>query len=145
MGTNPRKTSQQSNRCAASKKKEFLHLIRFVAVDLTQWFYFRYYNILLCTCQLPLLQIDGLNLVQSMAIVRYLARKHNLYGADDVEMVQCDIIAECFNDWKAQLKFNDYGEHYGVTLKKYMPRFQRFIDSNPTHSGYFVGQSVTFG
>lgn len=86
-----------------------------------------------------------MNLVQSMAITRYLARKHKLYGADEAEMVQCDIISDCYLDWKAALKFNDYGEHYGATLKKFMPRFQRFIDSNPTHSGYLVGSSLTFG
>jgi len=30
--------------------------------------------------QVPLLRIDGMNLVQSGAIVRYLAAKTNLYG-----------------------------------------------------------------
>ena len=34
---------------------------------------------LLAFDQTPLLQIDGLNLVQKMAAVRYLARKHGLY------------------------------------------------------------------
>jgi glutathione S-transferase len=35
--------------------------------------------------QVPLLEIDGLNLVQTGAIVRYLARKYNLYGNNDKE------------------------------------------------------------
>ncbi len=35
--------------------------------------------------QLPLLQIDGFNLVQGWAAVRYLARKHGLYGKDNGE------------------------------------------------------------
>ena len=39
--------------------------------------------------QVPLLRIDGLNLVQSQAIVRYLARKHKLYGADDKQAAEC--------------------------------------------------------
>ena len=30
--------------------------------------------------QVPLLRIDGMNIVQTQAIVRYLARKHGLYG-----------------------------------------------------------------
>jgi glutathione S-transferase len=33
--------------------------------------------------QLPLLQIDGLNLVQSGATIRYLARRGNLLGGTD--------------------------------------------------------------
>jgi glutathione S-transferase len=48
--------------------------------------------------QLPLLQIDGLDIVQSQAIVRYLARKHNLIGKSDEEMLRCDIIAETVRD-----------------------------------------------
>lgn len=31
--------------------------------------------------QMPLLQIDGINIVQSQAIVRYLARRGNLVGS----------------------------------------------------------------
>ena len=38
--------------------------------------------------QVPLLRIDGLNLVQSQAIVRYLARKHHLYGENDKEAAE---------------------------------------------------------
>eukprot|EP00041_Stephanoeca_diplocostata_P027455 m.755008 g.755008 ORF g.755008 m.755008 type:complete len:104 (-) comp23179_c0_seq10:949-1260(-) len=34
----------------------------------------------LCFDQVPLLEIDGLRLCQRHAIVKYLARKHNLYG-----------------------------------------------------------------
>jgi len=35
--------------------------------------------------QVPLLRIDGLSLVQSRAIVSYIGRKHNLFGASDLE------------------------------------------------------------
>jgi len=35
--------------------------------------------------QVPLLRIDGMNLVQSGAIARYLARKAHLYGDSDIE------------------------------------------------------------
>ena len=35
--------------------------------------------------QVPLLEIDGLKLVQTGAIVRYLARKHGMYGINNVE------------------------------------------------------------
>jgi glutathione S-transferase len=48
--------------------------------------------------QLPLLQIDGLDIVQSQAIIRYLARKHQLLGKNDEEMLRCDIIAETVRD-----------------------------------------------
>lgn len=35
--------------------------------------------------QLPLLRIDGLNIVQSGAIVRHVARKGKLLGSNDLE------------------------------------------------------------
>jgi len=35
--------------------------------------------------QVPLLRIDGMNLVQSGAIARYLARKTHLYGETDAD------------------------------------------------------------
>eukprot|EP01033_Poteriospumella_lacustris_P007837 gene7838-5639_t len=48
--------------------------------------------------QLPLLQIDGLELVQSQAIVRYLARRAGLQGLTADEVVKCDMIAEAVRD-----------------------------------------------
>ena len=49
--------------------------------------------------QLPLLRIDGLNLVQKMACVRYLARKHGLYGGGAAEAARCDVLLEGMLDW----------------------------------------------
>lgn len=48
--------------------------------------------------QLPLLEIDGLKLVQSSAIVRYIARKYNLYGKSVVDQVHCDMLADGIKD-----------------------------------------------
>jgi glutathione S-transferase len=72
--------------------------------------------------QMPLLQIDGINIVQSQAIVRYIARRENLVGSSPQvsankfslflkqmitsenkytlkqETVKCDMIAECIRD-----------------------------------------------
>ena len=39
--------------------------------------------------QVPMLEIDGLNIVQCDAILRYLARKNNMLGSD---------LAECVSD-----------------------------------------------
>ena len=45
---------------------------------------------LTCTfLQVPMLEIDGLNIVQCDAILRYLARKNNMLGSD---------LAECVSD-----------------------------------------------
>jgi len=48
--------------------------------------------------QLPLLQIDGHEIVQSQAAVRYLAKKTKLVGANMEEELKCDMIAESVKD-----------------------------------------------
>lgn len=48
--------------------------------------------------QMPLLEIDGLKLVQSQACVRYLARRSNLNGQSTAEEATCDMIAESVRD-----------------------------------------------
>ncbi len=48
--------------------------------------------------QLPLLQIDNLEIVQSQAIVRYLAKRANLQGTTMEDEIKCDMIAETIKD-----------------------------------------------
>lgn len=48
--------------------------------------------------QLPLLQIDGIEIVQSQAAVRYLARRAHIEGKTPEEMLKCDMIAEAVRD-----------------------------------------------
>jgi glutathione S-transferase len=43
--------------------------------------------------KLPLLQIDGQELVESQAIIRYLAKRGNLVGKTATDEVYCDMIA----------------------------------------------------
>jgi glutathione S-transferase len=53
--------------------------------------------------QLPLLEIDGLRLVQSQAIVRYVARRGGLAGSDDAESATIDMVAEAVRDARSGL------------------------------------------
>jgi glutathione S-transferase len=48
--------------------------------------------------QLPLLEIDGLKLVQSGAILRHVARTRDFSGATAVEQARCDMLACGAND-----------------------------------------------
>jgi len=83
----------------------------------------------LCSDQLPLLRIDGLNIVQKMAAVRYLARKHGLYGKDNAEATQIDILAETIADYSGS-KDHD----------KYLPRLERALGGQT----WFVGGNPSF-
>ena len=104
----------------------------------------------------PLLCIDGLQLVQSQAIVRYLARKHGLCGdpASASDAVMVDIVAETILDWKNATGFafeysrNGYEPTQEQTATmaagnaKFLPRLEGFLARSGT--GYFVGSSLTY-
>ena len=44
--------------------------------------------------QLPLLQIDGIEIVQTQAILRYLARRANLTGETQADEMKCEVLVE---------------------------------------------------
>jgi hypothetical protein len=55
--------------------------------------------------QLPLLEIDGMRLVQSHAIIRYVARRGGLVECDDAESVIIDMVAEAVRDARSGLSY----------------------------------------
>lgn len=62
--------------------------------------------------QLPLLQIDNMDIVQSQAAVRYLARRAHIQGSSAQEALKCDMIAEAVRDLLSLLTsapFRKYG------------------------------------
>ena len=48
--------------------------------------------------QLPVLEIDGIKIGQSITIARYLANKFNLAGKTDIEKAQADMVLDCIQD-----------------------------------------------
>jgi glutathione S-transferase len=87
--------------------------------------------------QLPLLEIDGLNLSQSAAMIGYLARRGGLYGDGAVEAVWCDMIAGAtadFNTPAMQFAFQPdpevakQGLH--ASIVKFCPHFARILERN---------------
>ena len=105
--------------------------------------------------QVPLLCIDGLRLVQSQAIVRYLAAKHSLCGDGTLtQRTQCDMIAEGLKDWRAKIgmsfefSVNGYEPSPEQITKiregnaKYLPLFERILVN--TNTGFFVGSAWTY-
>jgi len=99
--------------------------------------------------QLPLLEIDGKNLTQSTATIRYLARKGNLYGdtADDVLM--CDMVAGATADFaEAALQYafqptiDDGVELANRSFQKFAFRFEELLSRNG--GAYMVGSRLSF-
>ena len=48
--------------------------------------------------QLPVLEIDGVKIGQSISIARFLANKFNLSGKTEIEKAQADMILDCIQD-----------------------------------------------
>ncbi len=93
--------------------------------------------------QLPLLEIDGLNLTQSRSVVRYLARKHNMCGTNAEEAAMIDMISECARDFQdGPLRFafaENKEEHATVAMAaqaaKICPRLEALAAANQAKHG----------
>ncbi|KAF5279371.1 hypothetical protein FQA39_LY05481 [Lamprigera yunnana] len=102
--------------------------------------------------QLPILEIDGKRVNQSIAICKYLARQVNLNGGDDWEDLQIDSIVHTIDDFKGRILMyhleNDEEVKekrkdvlYKETIPYYMGRFEDIVLAN---SGHFVAEKLTW-
>jgi glutathione S-transferase len=100
--------------------------------------------------QLPVLEIDGLRLVESRSISRYLCQKLGYYPSDrmDIYWVEsiCDLREDIYCAVAKAIESNDneelekvYKEHIPWWLQKIENRLSRNNEGN----GWFVGESVT--
>ncbi|XP_077996503.1 glutathione S-transferase alpha-4-like [Glandiceps talaboti] len=100
--------------------------------------------------QVPLLTIDGMQLVQSQAICRYIARKHGMDGKSPEEKARVDMINEGARDFLS--KFFPIGlapntdEIIENIEKQHLPRFLPIFEKLLTNSssGYLVGDCLTY-
>lgn len=99
--------------------------------------------------QMPLLEINGLKLSQSSAMIRYLARLGGFYGQGDTEAVWCDMIVGAVADFAEaamQAAFQPTDDVAIAALRarfeKFGPRFEARLAENG--SGYCVGAHMTF-
>jgi glutathione S-transferase len=105
--------------------------------------------------QLPVLEVDGVKICQSMAISRYLAAKFGFAGQTEFDRARVDMIVECLNDAvQAVLTVaNEKDSAKQATLQKrlddeqlpdFMARFDKLLAENSEgKSEYFVGNSLT--
>lgn len=102
--------------------------------------------------QLPAFREGDVELVQSHAILRHLARIHDLCGEDEAQRVRCDIAAEAIRDADEQLGSviwrPDFEEQREVYVESELPQhldpLDRFLGANSTGSPFWAGASLTF-
>lgn len=102
--------------------------------------------------QLPIYEEGDLRIVQSHAIYRHLARKHNLYGSSEAERIQCDIIEEFCVDainsvgtlfWNPQFA-SVRQEYEQTTVPLLLERMHYLATKNESDSGFLVGNRASF-
>jgi glutathione S-transferase len=101
--------------------------------------------------QLPTFEEDGELILQSQAIYRHLARKHELYGKDEREHTRCDVVAESINEAQFQLmtwfwtpSFHEQRESWEKDpLPDRLARLQRLLEQNAGGDGFWVGGDLT--
>uniref|UniRef100_A0A0B7BHZ4 Uncharacterized protein n=1 Tax=Arion vulgaris TaxID=1028688 RepID=A0A0B7BHZ4_9EUPU len=98
--------------------------------------------------QLPLLEIDGKEIVQSNSIVRYIGRKYGLFGKNLDEEVRIDQCYEGGRDFLSPTLPLVFMPEKDVlegpvqkALSKYLPIFEKIASANGT--GFLVGNSLT--
>jgi len=87
--------------------------------------------------------IDGdTKLCQSNAIMRHLARKHNLMGKTDAEKDRCDMAAEQVVDFRTQFVRMCYQEHFfRIVFKEVIPKYLDKLTDALTPFETFLGES----
>ena len=99
--------------------------------------------------QMPLLEIDGLNLSQSSAMIRYLARRGGLYGNDDRDAMWCDMVAGVAADFAETAIQAPFKPSEAIAIAdmearfaKFGPRFDARIAAQG--SGFSAADNMTF-
>ncbi|EYC01089.1 hypothetical protein Y032_0110g154 [Ancylostoma ceylanicum] len=106
--------------------------------------------------KMPVLEVDGKQLAQSFAIVRFLARKFGFAGRSPFEEALVDSIADQWKDFINEVQpclltvlgIAD-GDLEKVAKEQFLPASRKFFGFmtkflKESKSGYLVGDSLTF-
>uniref|UniRef100_A0A0M3I3X4 Glutathione transferase n=1 Tax=Ascaris lumbricoides TaxID=6252 RepID=A0A0M3I3X4_ASCLU len=108
--------------------------------------------------QVPVLEVDGVKIAQSVAIARYLGHKFQLDGRDAVENAQLDMLAELISDalnadgikqWPYVLlgvinedKAQYFKQKVEPALAAFAPLIEKFLIRN--RNGLLIGNKETW-
>ena len=99
--------------------------------------------------QMPLLEINGMNLSQSSGMIRYLSRIGGFYGDNDKEALYCDMFAGAITDFAEASMQAAFQPTKEIALKmlqerfnKFAPKFELRIKENGNN--FCVGNKISF-
>lgn len=99
--------------------------------------------------QVPLVEIDGMKLVQSKAIMNYIAGKYNLYGKDLKERTMIDIYTEGLIDLMGMIMMAPFSpdenkqKTYSNVEEKAKVRFLPVFEKALANSTFLVGNQLS--
>ncbi|XP_055461458.1 glutathione S-transferase A2, partial [Psammomys obesus] len=101
--------------------------------------------------QVPMVEIDGMKLVQTRAILNYIATKYDLYGKDMKERALIDMYTEGIEDLSEMIMQLVLGPQDQIEAKtslakdrtknRYLPAFEKVLKSHG--QDYLVGNRLT--
>ena len=94
--------------------------------------------------QMPVLEVDGKRVHQSISMARYLAKQVNLSGADPWEDLQIDIVVDTINDFRLKIAVVSYEPEDEIKEKKmitlvnevipfYLEKLETIVKDNNGH------------
>ncbi|NXN95298.1 HPGDS synthase, partial [Rhinopomastus cyanomelas] len=99
--------------------------------------------------KVPILEVDGVVIHQSLAIARYLARESGLAGQTPMEQALADAIVATIEDFMTQFPWAEKNEElrkqgFNDILTTQGPEFLKNLDTFLGDNTWFVGKSVTW-
>ncbi|XP_076656882.1 glutathione S-transferase-like [Halictus rubicundus] len=101
--------------------------------------------------QIPVLEIDGKKINQTLAICRYLAKQFGLAGKNDWEALEIDVAVDNINDVRTKMAAFWYETNEVVkaeklkVAKEQVPYYLERLDAQvKKNGGYFVGGALTW-
>ncbi|XP_053597232.1 glutathione S-transferase-like [Microplitis demolitor] len=102
--------------------------------------------------QVPVLEVDGKKINQSVAICRYLAKQYGLAGKDDWQNLEIDATVETIHDIRAKIAAYHYETHleakearYEPLVTEILPFYLSRLDSQvKNNGGYMIDGKLTW-
>uniref|UniRef100_A0A914PK29 glutathione transferase n=1 Tax=Panagrolaimus davidi TaxID=227884 RepID=A0A914PK29_9BILA len=107
--------------------------------------------------KLPLLEVDGVVIPQSYAIARFIAKRYNLAGKDDIEAAQIDALADFLRDMQYEyfspymfvVQGYDEGDKDKLREESFLPavkqNFTYLVKTlKAANSGFYMSSGITW-
>ncbi|XP_010875384.2 hematopoietic prostaglandin D synthase [Esox lucius] len=99
--------------------------------------------------KLPVLEVNGFLLTQSLAIARYLAKKAGLLGGSDLATAQADALVDNLNDFTISIPWRENdpkikAQKIDKLFQSHLPKLLDYLQRHLGDREWLVGDSVTW-